>query len=448
MEQLRLRLLLPSAALIVITTMVPAGLRHPSLHYIAVSFDPTDFVNNILLYMPLGIALGATSLLRATASGFFLSTFAECLQISYVDRIPSPVDVASNTLGTMLGYLVAKAIQRMRHDPTSLPIPRWLAAVAMVVGIAGAFGLIYHPPHSDFSNWDPAAQLSVGPWSGSVSNVQIYPYSMTDSQIHGLSCAGQAALPSGGFSPASDPRAIYNALTPQSRMTLVACLKGHDPLPRMRRIVTYGRDHERNFALAQMFDTLVFLVRTPSSGPAGWASAAQSGPVLGADRQVLAVAVYDGSISRLFVDGQLAGRADLGERRPHLPGRVIGWLPQPVPVREIELGMAEALLAGLLAAGMLGTFGVPHDPWLRAGTGVAAGVIVGGIVWTLGVSAPHLGMRILLESIAAGLTIAISAIPRRGARRQDDSDSGMESSSLGTPAAARSPRPVSASPQP
>lgn len=444
---MRLRLLLPSIAVIVITTMVPAGLRHFSLHSIVVSFDPTDFSNNILLYMPLGLALGATSLLRATFCGLALSTLAETLQISYVDRMPSPIDVTSNTLGTVVGYLVAKAIQRLHHDPTSLPIPRWLAVVSIVVGILGAIGLIYHPPVSDFSNWEPDANLVVGSSLASVSELQIYPWVLTDVQIHGLSCAGQAVLPAGGLLPTSDQRSIYDVLTRQNRLTIVACLKSSEIGPRITRIVTFGRDHERNFTLAQMNDALVFLVRTPASGPNGWASAAHSGPVLEANREVLAVAEYDGRFSRLFVDGHLAGHADLGERRPHLPGRVLGWLPQPVPVREIELGAAEAVLAGLLSLGILGTFGVPHDPWLRAMTGVAAGVVVGGIVWVFGVSAPRLGMRILLESIAAGLTIAVSVISRNGARRQDDSGSGRESSSLGTLAAARSPRPVSASPQ-
>jgi len=38
--------------------MIPTGLRHPSLSYIQDIFNSTDFVNNLILYMPLGIALG------------------------------------------------------------------------------------------------------------------------------------------------------------------------------------------------------------------------------------------------------------------------------------------------------------------------------------------------------------------------------------------------------
>ena len=409
MDWLRLRLLLPSIALIVVTTMIPAGLRHLSLQSIAYSYDPTDFVNNILLYLPLGIALGGWSLLRALVCGVSLSTFAELLQIGFVDRIPSPVDVLSNTLGIVLGYLAGKAILRAtHHDPRALPVPRPVAVIAIVVAIVGAVGLVYRAPIADFSDWSREAHLAVGPWNGSISQLQIYPFAMAAAQIHDLACAGTP--PVGGLLPGDD-RGLYDALVPQSQLTLLVCLNSHDlETYRMTRIVTYGvQRSERNFALAQMGDTLAFLLRTPSSGPSGPASAARSGPVLVANRDVFVVAVYDGRVSRLYVDGQVAGQADLAARRPHLPGRVLSWLPQPLPIRAIELGGAEALLSGLLSAGILGIFGVPRRGWLRLSAGLAAGAVIGGIVWIAGVSATHLGLRILLESMVAGLTIAIAA---------------------------------------
>lgn len=415
MEKLKLRLLLPSLAVIVIATMVPAGLRHPSLHSISYSFDPSDFANNILLYVPLGIALGGASLLRATFCGFAMATLAECLQMWYVDRIPSPLDILSNTLGAAAGYLLAKVIMRFHHDPTSLPIPRWIAPVGIVVGILGAVGLVYHQPASDFSNWDANANLSVGSRNNDVSALQIYPYTLTDVQVQSLHCAEDASLPGGGLLPTNDQRSIYDALTRQNQLTLVACVNIHDIEPyRVSRSVTYAKDRERNFTLAGIGDALIFILRTPSSAPYGRAAAALSGPVLVPNRPVLAVAVYDGRLSRLFVDGHLAAHIDLRERRPHLPGHVLRLLPQPVPVREIEWGAAEALLAGLLATGILGTFGVPHARWQRITTGVVSGMVVGAIVWAFGVSAPHLGLRILLESIVAGITIAVSATAGSG----------------------------------
>ncbi|MDT7814399.1 MAG: hypothetical protein QOJ42_4315, partial [Acidobacteriaceae bacterium] len=77
--------------------MIPTGLRHPSLSYIQDIYNRTDFVNNLILYAPLGIALGGTSLMRAFLFGLCLSTSAEVLQLGFVDRIPSFLDIASNT---------------------------------------------------------------------------------------------------------------------------------------------------------------------------------------------------------------------------------------------------------------------------------------------------------------------------------------------------------------
>ena len=174
--------------------MIPTGLRHPSLRFIEDTFEPADFFNNILLYMPLGIALGGSSLLRAFLCGFSLSTIAELLQIGYIDRIPSPLDIASNTLGTLIGYLAAVLwLKTTGHDPQSLRIPRPIAAAAILVALCGAFLLVRHPPKSDFSNWSDTYELVVGneviggrPWVGTISEFQIYPFAMASAEIADL----------------------------------------------------------------------------------------------------------------------------------------------------------------------------------------------------------------------------------------------------------------------
>src|ERR1700677_3079675 len=75
--RLRIRLLVPSIALIVVATMIPVGLRHPSLRYIDNQFEGPDFLNNIIMYVPLGIALSGSTLLRTFFFGLCLSTAAE-----------------------------------------------------------------------------------------------------------------------------------------------------------------------------------------------------------------------------------------------------------------------------------------------------------------------------------------------------------------------------------
>jgi len=86
--------------------MVPTGLRHPSLAYIDNTFTADDFVSNLVLYVPLGIALSGSSLIRAFLVGLSLSTSGEVLQLGYVGRVPSFFDIAANTCGAVGGYLI------------------------------------------------------------------------------------------------------------------------------------------------------------------------------------------------------------------------------------------------------------------------------------------------------------------------------------------------------
>jgi VanZ like family/Concanavalin A-like lectin/glucanases superfamily len=436
LQRLRLRLLAPSIALIVAATMIPVALRHPSLRYIDNSFEPADFVNNILMYMPLGIALSSSSLLRTFLFGLFLSTAAEMLQLGYVDRIPSGADIASNTAGALAGYLVAMVWLRATGiDPKSLRIPRALAASAILVAIFGIILLVDHPTKSDFSNWSPTFHLAVGneptgdrPWVGTISDFQIYPFVMAPSQIDDL--ARQAAhvdhapLPSGGLLPpaisqtpyghsllsSDEELRFYDALVSRNQLTLLVALQTNNVDQRgPARIITYsGNAGERNFTLAQLHDTLTFRLRTPASGPNGTNPALYSKPVLSRNRTAFIAAVYDGRISRLYVNGELVAHADLGARRPRLPRRLLYWLPRDLPIREIELGASESLISGLFALGIFALVGVPSLRSLRLLVGGISGLAIGGAVWIFAVSEPRLGVRILLECVAAGLVTATS----------------------------------------
>jgi hypothetical protein len=436
LPRLRLRLLAPSIALIVAATMIPVALRHPSLRYIDNSFEPPDFVNNILMYMPLGIALSGSSLLRTFLYGFFLSSAAELLQLGYVDRIPSGFDVASNTLGALAGYLVAMLWLRATGvDPKSLRIPRPLAASAILVAMLGTIMLVDHPTRSDFSNWSPTFHLAIGneltgkrPWAGTISEFQIYPFAMPPSQIDDLARqvahADNPGLPIGGLVPATNPQtryglsiltkdeelSLYDALVSRSQLTLLVALRPNNvDQGGVARIITYSQDPgERNFTLGQIHDTLTFRLRTPASGSNGTNPALYSKPVLSPNRTAFVAAVYDGRISRLYVDGKLVAHADLGARRPRLPRRFLSWLPRDLPLREIELGASESLLSGLFALGTFALTGVPRRRSTRLLVGSVAGLAIGAAVWIFGVSELHLGVRILLECVAAGMVVAAS----------------------------------------
>jgi len=175
------------------------------------------------------------------------------------------------------------------------------------------------------------------------------------------------------------------------------------------RIITYSQDRDnRNFTLAQIHDTLTFRLRTPASGGNGANPALYSGPVLSLNRTAFVAAVYDGRISRLYVDGKLVAHADLGARRPRLPKRLFPWLPREMPIREIELGASESLLSALFSLGIFALGGVPRRQSTRLFVGAVAGSAIGGAVWIFGVSEPRLGLHILLECVGAGLVIAAS----------------------------------------
>jgi hypothetical protein len=426
--------------------MIPASLRRPSLSYIESHFAlDADFLNNILLYIPLGFALGGSSLVRTVLFGLLLSTTAEILQMGYIDRIPSFSDILSNTCGALAGYLVAWLWHRVTgHHPRSLKIPRPVAALGILFAILGTISLVRHSPTPNFSNWSPDFHLAIGneltadrPWSGTVSELQIYPFAMAPSQVMDLTrqASGLGSVDKAGLAPAFSPPAggllpplgakqadrhpllsrqqelnLYDALVKQSKLTLLVAVRPGDvEQGGPARIVTYSEDPEnRNFTLGQIGNTLTFRLRTPTTGPNGTNPALYSGPVLTANHTSLVAAVYDGRTSQLYVDGARVAEADLGARRPHLSHRIFARLPGPMPIRAIELGASEALLSGALALGVFAFMGVPQRLGVRFLVGAAAGVAVGGAVWIFGISQPSLGMRILLECIAAACVIAAS----------------------------------------
>ncbi len=458
LPRLRLRLLAPAIGLIVAATMIPAGLRHPSLSYIQDIYNRNDFVNNLILYMPLGIALGGRSLIRAFLWGLCLSTCAEVLQLGFVDRIPSFLDIASNTCGAVIGYLIARLLLLAGHDPRWLRLNRPITAAAIPVALLGTLMLLHHRPTSDFSNWNPAFHLAVGneltgdrPWSGTISELAIYPFAMSPTQVSDL--GGQSVSSSGvqktalnGSSEAAivgpiqstdltsfgrpilsrqDELSLYKALVSRNQLTLVVRMRTNNlKQSGPARIVTYSLNPvSRNFTLGQIGNTLTFRLRTPSSGLNGAEPALYSGPFLALGNTYLVAAVYDERISRLYVDGKLVSELDLGAKRPRLPRRGLHWLPNELPIREIELGGAEILLGGLFTIGVFALSGVPRRPLSRFLLGGVAGGTIGAMVWIFAVSNPGLGMSILLECVAAGLLISASvenetAVPGTRAQAQ------------------------------
>jgi VanZ like family/Concanavalin A-like lectin/glucanases superfamily len=439
--------------LIAATTMIPVGIRHPSLRFVDNQFHPYDVVNNLILYAPLGIALAGSSLLRVSLCGLGLASLAEFLQFFSIDRTPSVADVVCNTLGAVVGYAVARVLfPRRIKGPVWIALPRWLAIAAIPAAILGTLMLLHNRPAYDFSNWNPYYQLAVGneldggrTWNGTISALAIYPVAMSTSEVEVLSrlrkvfpvATGQTPV----FGPLSDEdlktrfgqpllspeqqRQLYDTLTTSNQITvLVAMMTPNVQQSGPARIVTYSANAwGRNFTLGQNVNGLTFRLRTPSSGGNGTDPALYTGPVLEANRTTMVAAVYDGRFSRLYVDGKLMAQLDLASRRPRLPRRVVMLMPKELPLREVEMVTVEILLAALLAVGLFGQFGIPRRLWNRYLLGAAAGGVVAVIVCAFAVSRAGLAMHIVAECVGAGLVVSASVEPQKKSIFQHDSSS-------------------------
>ena len=120
-----LDLLVVALLLIAVLTLVPThGANHvelkpftdirPALEHPRGTPGLAAEVGNVLLFMPLGLALFVRrrSLVQAAAAGGLLSVSIEIAQLWIPGRTTSFDDVILNTLGTVAGWWIAAALRR------------------------------------------------------------------------------------------------------------------------------------------------------------------------------------------------------------------------------------------------------------------------------------------------------------------------------------------------
>lgn len=116
-----------------------------------------DFILNVILFVPLGCAIGLTGARWRTAlwSGLVLSTGIELTQAFVPGRDTSLGDIISNTSGAVLGFFIARLIVRAarRNNAPALPTALATALACAIIAVTGAAVGPSYPPSTYYGQW-------------------------------------------------------------------------------------------------------------------------------------------------------------------------------------------------------------------------------------------------------------------------------------------------------
>lgn len=326
--------LLPlSVVVIIAATVVPIDIR--AARPLEWRVGIWDFLQNLLLFAPLGAALHRRSWVTIVVAPLLLSVSVEILQIWQFERFPSPFDVFANVLGAVI---VASALRRPSHlHRPVVPGNGWLICACVLV--AGCLLIVWQLPRrsSAIADWNEQFALLLGnevtadrPWRGTIDDLAIWDRALTPGEIRALVAADASALaPFGliyadphfrrfeGGAPLRLPPNVASGVAQRvqqsGRFSIAMRIRTSDlAQDGPARIVSFSRSTEaRNFDLGQDDDRIVFRVRNPVSGANGERVRAETGSVLTLSSEVPIVATYDGTVARIFIDGRPHGRANL-----------------------------------------------------------------------------------------------------------------------------------------
>jgi VanZ family protein len=116
--------------LLIVATAIPGAIGPSRFQWWR--WDASDILANILLYVPLGLALSSrASLFQTVMISTTFSTTVEIAQLFYVNRISHPLDVVFNVVGAVAGHAAAPHV-RVRTGG-NIRLSRALGAAALVV---------------------------------------------------------------------------------------------------------------------------------------------------------------------------------------------------------------------------------------------------------------------------------------------------------------------------
>jgi VanZ family protein len=132
----QIALTVPVIALVLAFTAVPMELKPPAegvSEMLDVGLDVPDIVQNVVGYLPIGVVLAPLSAGIVAGVSAAVSGLAEASQVFTRERTPSPIDLATNIIGAMVGWGLCR---RRGIRFLKIPIERRGAAVAAVLAAA------------------------------------------------------------------------------------------------------------------------------------------------------------------------------------------------------------------------------------------------------------------------------------------------------------------------
>ena len=311
----QLRLLPIAVAVIVTATAAPTELRGTT--WSSGDINVHDVAQNLMLYVLLGAALWRRSLLFVLTIAALLSSVIEVAQVWMINRHPSPVDVAANAVGALLGAVAWRRSGLGSRLGALTPHLNVLWLTLLLVAVAGILVIWSLPVKSSaLSNWNPNYPLQLGneathdrAWRGMIHRLMLRPSAMPTEQTGGSDvAAGIIAISGPVFSrgdrrieiPDEASRAFADAAMRENSFTVIARVTIADiAQDGPARIVSFSADRfHRNFDLGQQGRSVVLRVRTPVSGLNGENFRAETAPILRAGEETLIVATYDGAVAQ------------------------------------------------------------------------------------------------------------------------------------------------------
>src|SRR5262245_3996675 len=129
-RSVRVTLLAPLIVMALAATAIPVELRRFDLAALSFQLNTLDVVVNLVVYVPIGVALAGLGFWRAVILATLLSLFAELSQFFMVHRFPSPIDLALNVAGAIIGLWVSRRWRIDRLDISANARTALLSALA------------------------------------------------------------------------------------------------------------------------------------------------------------------------------------------------------------------------------------------------------------------------------------------------------------------------------